>query len=218
MKNIEIIKEGKEYLVINKPAGLVVQEGPGHLEGTLDKMGDWFLVHRLDSGTSGLLLLAKTQTALEFFQNQFKNRTVEKKYLALAAGKVEPQNGRINLPIMRHPQKRKTMTISYLDKGKVALTEYHTLKNFVKIATLLDVQIFTGRMHQIRVHLKHLGYPIVGDQTYFNKVSKKLGKIYHLKRQFLHAYYLKFQAPDGAIVELKSDLPDDLQDVLDELE
>lgn len=218
MNKIEIIKEGREYLVINKPAGLVVQEGPGHLEGTLDKMGDWFLVHRLDSGTSGLLLLAKTETAREFFQNQFKNRTVAKKYLALAAGKVEPQNGKINLPIVRHPQKRKTMTISYLNKGKTALTEYQTLKNYGQEATLLGVQIFTGRMHQIRVHLKHLGYPIIGDQTYFNKVSKKLGKKYGLHRQFLHAYYLKFQTPDGSTIELKSDLPEDLQNVLDSLE
>lgn len=209
---IKIIKEGKDWLVIEKPTGLVVQEGPGHAEGTLDKMGDWFLVHRLDSGTSGLLLLAKTETARDFFQTQFKNRTIEKKYLALVAGHLEPKKGEIKLPILRHPKHRQQMTISYLDKGKPAITQYQVIKYFSN-ASLLEVKPLTGRMHQIRVHLKHLGHPVIGDQTYNTKESKKISKSLGLNRQFLHASYLKFHSPDGALIELKSNLPEDLEKI-----
>lgn len=213
---IKIIKETKNWLVIEKPAGLVVQEGPEHETETLDKMGDWFLVHRLDKDTSGLLLLAKNETTRDFLQNQFKNRTIEKKYLALVAGKLEPKKGEIKLPILRHPRHRQQMTISYLEKGKPAITQYQVIKYFPH-TTLLEVKPLTGRMHQIRVHLKYLGFPIIGDQTYNNKLSKKLSRVYGLSHQFLHASYLKFRTPDGTTIELKSELPEDLQNVLEKV-
>lgn len=228
-----IIYEDRDLLVINKPAGLVVHEGSGNVGTTLvdlilnkypemkklnwDDFSRPGIVHRLDKDTSGLIIVAKNSKTLNYLQKQFHDRKVEKIYLALVLGHVEPKNGEIKISIDRHHKIGKKMSVSYLGEGKPSITKYHTISNYNfnnDDLTLLEVRPKTGRMHQIRVHLKHKGHPVIGDQIYETKLSKKLSKELGLRRQFLHAHQLKITMPNGKEKEFISHLPENLKMIL----
>jgi len=214
---IDIIYEDGDFLVINKKAGMVVhptQDHPsetlvnallyhfGNLPGIAETLRPG-IVHRLDKGTSGLLVVAKKVGALENLKNQFKSKKVIKKYLLLVGGRVEKNWGKIVDQISRHPKDPRRFTID--QSGKEAETSYTVLERF-KNATFLEVVPKTGRTHQIRVHLSHIGHPIVGDRLYGGKP---------LFRIFLHSAYLEFTHPStGKRVSFESELPVDLQNIL----
>jgi len=213
---LNIVYEDQDLLIVDKPAGLTVHPAPGHPQDTLvnallarypslpgdrPRLG---VVHRLDKDTSGLLIVAKSQQAYHFLSQKFKERGVAKRYLALVKGKPLSPEGEIAAPIARHPKKRKEMTIVW--GGREAETNYKVIKYF-KDCSLLEVTPQTGRTHQIRVHLAFIGHPVVGDKVYGVKSP-------HVKRQFLHAHYLKFPLPQGGEIELTSPLPPDLEEAL----
>jgi 23S rRNA pseudouridine1911/1915/1917 synthase len=200
---LEIIFENEDLVVINKAAGMVVHPGAGHQEGTLvhavlahapelegisgeQRPG---VVHRLDKDTSGLILLAKNDPAHHWLQEQFRLREVTKIYLALVDGKPPTPIGRIEAAIGRDTAHRQRMSVLPDDKGRQAVSEYLTIEQFSN-HTLLEVHPFTGRTHQIRVHLAFIGCPIVGDEVYgYRKPSIALG------RHFLHAARLTIRLP-----------------------
>ena len=176
------------------------------------------IIHRLDKDTSGILLVAKTPEALIFFQKQFKNREVEKKYLALVVGNIKEDKGEIKTLIGRAPgDKRKQKAYLPNEPGsegkREAITKYKVLQRF-KDYTLLKVKIETGRRHQIRCHLSYIHHPIAGDKMYGFKNSPVPEG---LDRQFLHAAYLKIQLPGGEIKEFESELPKELKKIINNL-
>lgn len=223
---LDVVFENADMLVINKPAGMVVHPAPGHESGTLvhavlgyaedlegiggeERPG---IVHRLDKDTSGLLLIAKNERAQRWLQEQFKNRRVEKIYLALVDGVPPTPTGRIEAPVGRHPIDRKRMAIVSSAKGREAISEYRVLERFPQ-HTLLEVRPFTGRTHQIRLHLAFLGCPVVGDVLYGRRRSS-----IPLQRHFLHAFRLKITLPGEAEPRcFEAPLPSELQAVLDQL-
>lgn len=227
--DFKIIYEDKDLLVIDKPTGIVVfPEGKTTEKTLVDYIIEKYpelknvggsprygVVHRLDKDTSGILLVAKTTEALIFLQKQFKSRGVEKKYIALATGIIKNDSGIIKTLIGRSPQdKRKQKVYSLEEPNKTgkreAVTEYKVVKQFEDY-TLLEVEIKTGRKHQIRCHLAYIHHPIAGDKLYRFKDSPTPEG---LDRQFLHAYYLKITLPSGQIKEFKSDLPEELEKIL----
>lgn len=205
MQNLEIpIIYGDENLIVyDKPAGLNSDDIPKR-------------IHRLDKDTSGILLAAKNDKALEFFQKQFKERKVEKKYLALTAGNIKNQKGEIETLLGRAPKDRRKQK-AYLihepgaDGKRMAKTRYKLLQRF-KNYDLIEAEPLTGRKHQIRAHLAFLGHPVAGDKMYgFKNQSVPEG----LKRHFLHASYLKIILPNQEIREFRTELPKDLKNVLE---
>jgi 23S rRNA pseudouridine1911/1915/1917 synthase len=229
--DIKVIYEDNDVLVVDKPAGLVVFPEGQTTERTLiealikkypelKNAGEaprYGIVHRLDKDTSGVLLVAKSNEALIFLQKQFINREVEKKYVCLVEGVMENDSGNIKTLIARakgDPRKQKTYSaINAPKSAREAITEYKVLERF-KDYTLLEVQIKTGRRHQIRCHFSYLHHPIAGDKLYSFKNSKIPEG---LTRQFLHAKYLKIKLPDGETKEFQSNLPEELQKVLKNL-
>ena len=227
-ENIElsIIYEDENVVVIDKPAGMVVHPSAGHDQGTLvhaalahspflagigGKMRPG-IVHRLDKNTSGLILIAKNEPSHKWLQQQFKEREVEKKYLALVDGRPVTPNGRIIAPIMRDRYDRKKMAIAPEGEGRYAETEYHTLKEY-KFHTYLDVHPLTGRTHQIRVHMASIRCPIAGDTLYGYRNPSIA-----LERHFLHAYRITICLLNERTPRtFQADLPDDLKNVLDGL-
>jgi 23S rRNA pseudouridine1911/1915/1917 synthase len=204
---------------------LVVHPSPGHWHGTLvhavlyhcpdlEGVGGAHrpgIVHRLDKDTSGLILVAKNDRAHRDLQAQFKGREVQKTYLALVYGRVSPPSGEIAAAVGRDIRERKRMAI--VEGGRAAVTRYETLGCYRKY-TLLACRPLTGRTHQIRVHLAHIGHPIVGDGVYGGRRRPSVP----CPRQFLHAHRIRFRLPaTGEEVELTSPLPPDLQAVLDAL-
>jgi len=224
--------EDNDLLAVDKPAGLpVFKEGNIKDKTLIDYLIEQFpelkstgspqrygVVHRLDKDTSGLLLVAKNDKALIFLQKQFKNRKVEKKYLALVVGDIKQDKGIIETLIGRAPKDGKKQKVFFSGEPgsqnkRQAVTEYKVLDRYENY-TLLEVIPKTGRKHQIRCHLAYIQHPIAGDKVYgFKNQSCPKG----LARHFLHASYLKFQLPDGEIKEVKSDLPGDLKKVLEEI-
>ena len=202
---MEIIYQDDDVLVVNKPPGLVIDREA--LE-TPDRL----VVHRLDKDTSGLLVFAKTEEALENLQQQFKERDVKKRYLALVRGKVEPRSGTIDKPIGRAPKGIGKFVV--VEGGRPSVTKY-VAAEFYSAQTLLDVTPLTGRTHQIRVHLKSIGHPIVGDKLYASRRQQREDEKI-IERQFLHAYRLGFEHPrTGEWLTFEIGLPEDLQKVLD---
>lgn len=229
--NLKIIYEDENVLVVDKPAGIVVFPEGKTKETTLidillnqhpelKNAGEeprYGIVHRLDKDTSGILLVAKNTESLIFLQNQFKTRTVQKKYLCLVIGCPKSAKGKIETLIARDKKTGKKQKIilpnspeSKRQSARQAITEYQVLKKF-KNYSLLEVVIKTGRKHQIRAHLAYLGHPIARDKLYGFK-NQSCPK--DLNRQFLHASYLKIKLPDGKIKEFQSKLPEDIQKVL----
>ena len=225
---LDIRYEDKDLLLINKPAGMVVHPAIGHPSGTLvnavlgychDLAGVGGekrpgIVHRLDMDTSGLILVAKNDKALHHLQEQFKNRTIHKAYLALAEGQVQPPSALIDAPIGRDQRQRKKMTVirNRSAKSRPATTEYDTHTTFDDY-TLLNCILHTGRTHQIRVHLSYIGHPIVGDTVYGRRKPTM-----PIKRQFLHAARLIFKRPsDETPLQFEAELPPDLQKALETL-
>ncbi len=214
---IDILFEDEQCLVLNKPPGLVVHPAPGHdrqtlanalihhrpeLDGVGNIAGRPGIVHRLDKDTSGLLLVAKSETAFNHLSAQFKARNVEKKYLGLVYGQPKGEIGQINLPIGRHTIHRKKMSSSRYSKGRTAETLWRIKARYDQIA-LIEYTIKTGRTHQIRVHSAAIGCPIIGDSVYginkphrFLKNNRKLASVIRsVNRQMLHAWQIQFAHP-----------------------
>jgi 23S rRNA pseudouridine1911/1915/1917 synthase len=223
---LDIVYEDADLLVVNKPAGLVVHPAPGHADDTLVNALLAYLpalrgagngektrpgiVHRLDKDTSGLLIVAKTPRAHAALVEQMKRHEVIKRYIALVEGNVSLDQGSIDAPIGRDPRHRQQMAITVVG-SREARTHFRVLRRFAR-HTLLELQLETGRTHQIRLHLKAIGHPVVGDSVYG---SGNALKRVPLKRQFLHASQLHFHHPvTGQLLELEAPLPDDLQNVL----
>lgn len=221
---LQIVYEDDDVLVIDKPAGLVVHPAPGHPRGTLANavLGHWRgtpaeagqglrlgLVHRLDKDTSGLLVVARHEAAQASLARQMQEGQVEKRYLALVRGQPSPPAGVIDAPIGRDPRDRTRMTVR--PAGRAARTHYRTVE-LLGSYTLLELRLETGRTHQIRVHCRALGHPIIGDPVY-GIPDRRLG----LSRQFLHAAGLRFAHPrDGRPLAFTSPLPPDLAAALAE--
>jgi 23S rRNA pseudouridine1911/1915/1917 synthase len=217
---LDVLYEDEWLVVVNKPAGMVVHPGAGNKKetlanallyhcGRLADSGDELrpgIVHRLDKDTSGVIVVAKNDRALRSLAKQFQKRTVKKRYIALVKGRVELDNGVVEAPVARHAVNRQKMDIEYV-KGKKARTVYHVVRRF-KGFTFLQLELETGRTHQIRVHMKHIGHPVLGDRTY--------GRTDGIRRQALHAEMLGFTHPDtGKYVEFHAPIPRDIQEILD---
>jgi 23S rRNA pseudouridine1911/1915/1917 synthase len=229
---LTILYEDSDVVVIDKPAGMVVHPGAGHSGGTvvnallhhvedLSGIGGELrpgIVHRLDRGTSGVMVAAKNDPAHQELSRQFHDREVEKEYIALVWGLVQPGK-RIDAPIGRDPNDRQKMS-TRARRARSAVTRVTWALN-LRGVTLVHVAIHTGRTHQIRVHLNSIGHPIVGDPTYggvHRHVANDIRAVQRLERPFLHAARLKFTHPsDGRVMEFESPLPADLQSVLDEI-
>jgi 23S rRNA pseudouridine1911/1915/1917 synthase len=230
---LDIVYEDDVMVVVNKPAGLVVHPGAGVSSGTLanalafhfeqlSQLGGNFrpgIVHRLDRGTSGLIVVAKTEAAHEQLADQFRDRTVFKSYVALVHGNLERDEGTIDQPIRRDPRNRVRMTVAR--GGRSALSIYRVRKRYERF-TLVDVELKTGRTHQIRVHLAWLKHPVVGDETYGggrdNTVQDAAlrAQIRKLGRQFLHAEQLRVAHPKtGSEMRFTAPLPAELTSLLD---
>ncbi len=222
---LDIIYEDKDLLVVNKAAGMVVHPAPGHVDDTLvnalialypdiqrenseQRPG---IIHRLDKDTSGLIIVARNAATHSALADQMKRHAIVKRYLALVEGVVALDQGSIDAPIGRNPRHRQQMAITTV-RSRAARTHFRVQERFER-HTLLLLELETGRTHQIRVHLKAIGHPIVGDPVYG---SGSINRGLTLKRQFLHAYQLKFTHPTtGNAVNLEAPLPEDLQAVLD---
>jgi 23S rRNA pseudouridine1911/1915/1917 synthase len=235
----EIVFEDNSFIVVNKPAGLVVHPAPGHRDGTLvhgllshckDLSGIGGtsrpgIVHRLDKDTSGLIVVAKNDAVHHSLSTQFKSGNVKKQYMVLLHGPITPKNGVIDLPIARHHKKRREMAVVF-SGGKRALTTWRTVKDYPSGLTLAGVSLRTGRTHQIRVHFSYLGHPVVGDPVYGigkrwwkNRGPLLLELSSLITRQMLHAMRLGFIHPAyGQPVEFEAALPKDMITVIDCLE
>ncbi len=226
---LDIVEETEDYLVLNKPAGLITHPGSTHLindtliNGVIDycpaivEIGEDDMrpgiVHRLDRDVSGLIVIAKTEAMFVHLKQQFKERSVEKKYQALVHGVMSKPNDEINFSITRSSRNRTKMSARPDQSGKTALTKYSVLKQYQNYA-LLDISIETGRTHQIRVHLSAINHPIVGDEVYKPK-SLKTRK--QLNRIFLHANKLSFLDLNNSQKSYQLDLPSDLNTILNSL-
>ncbi len=219
--DLDVIYEDEHLLAVNKPSDMVVHPAYGHQSGTLVNalLGYWpqaadvggpdrsGIVHRLDKDTSGLILVAKSETTHAALQRLFKRRQVEKSYLALVEGHPDPRQGLIDAPVGRDKRNRKRMAI--VRSGREARTAYRVSELF-DAHSLVELQPETGRTHQIRVHLAWLGYPVVGDRVYGYRKQRLLKH-----RQFLHAHKLELIHPITQVpLLLSAPLPQDLNDLL----
>ena len=222
--DLDIYYEDEDVLVVNKPKGMVVHPAPGHMTGTLVNglMGHCKdlsgingvlrpgIVHRIDKDTSGLLMVAKNDMAHEGLVQQLVDKSVTRKYTALAHGNIQHHHGTIDAPIGRDKKDRQSMTVD--PDGKHAVTHFTVLENF-KDFTLVECQLETGRTHQIRVHMKYIGFPLAGDPKYGPKKTFEIGG------QALHAGVLGFIHPrTKEYMEFSSELPEYFQKLLKQLE
>lgn len=225
VENLEIVFNDEDIVVVNKPAGVASHPSPGWRGATVvgalmangytitttgaqERQG---VVHRLDVGTTGLMVLAKNESAYSHLKDQFRSRTVSKIYHALVQGHMDPAEGTIDAPINRHP--RDDYRFAVVADGKPSITHYTTLE-FFPACSLLEVELETGRTHQIRVHFSALHHPLVGDITYGadHTLASKLG----INRPWLHAKTLAFTHPrTGERVEFVTDYPEELKKVLE---
>lgn len=221
--NLEIYYEDSDVLVVNKPRGMVVHPAPGHMSGTLVN-GLMFhckdlsgingvlrpgIVHRIDKDTSGLLMVAKNDLAHESLVNQLVAKSVTRKYKAIVHGVIPHDFGTVDAPLGRDTKDRQSMTV--VDHGKHAVTHFHVLERF-KDFTFVECQLETGRTHQIRVHMKYIGYPLAGDPKYGPK------KTLDINGQALHAGVLGFNHPrTSEYLEFEAPLPEDIELLLTQL-
>jgi 23S rRNA pseudouridine1911/1915/1917 synthase len=233
---LDILYEDEDVVVVNKPAGMTVHAGADNARGTLvnallgrgqalSQGGDALrpgIVHRLDKDTSGIILVAKNDAAHAKLGEAFRQRTVKKTYVALVHGVLKEDRGRIDLAIGRDPKRRVRMAArrnAALGSARAARTDWHVLAR-IDTTTLVEVQLHTGRTHQIRVHFSALRHPVVGDTLYGAAPQLRIGKITlpPLGRNFLHAAKLGFTQPrTGAWIELRAPLPPNLRAFLQEL-
>jgi 23S rRNA pseudouridine1911/1915/1917 synthase len=224
---ISVIYEDDDVLIVDKQAGLVVHPAPGHWRGTLVNAllarGDHYggiagvarpgIVHRLDRDTSGLLIVARNDAAQQSVMAQLKARRVRKTYLALVQGSVNAALGRIEAPIGRDPKDRKRMAV--VPDGRAAVTGYRVKERFPEW-TLLELDLITGRTHQIRVHFAALGHSVAGDPVYGTGTARKGPD--GLERLFLHAWRVELVSPtSGRLIRVEAPLPAELEAVLDGL-
>lgn len=236
--DLDIVYEDNDLIVVNKPAGMVVHPGHGNYSGTLlnaliyhfdnlpknssDRPG---LVHRIDKDTTGLLVVAKTEHAMNHLSNQFAQKTSEREYVAIVWGDVKEDQGTIEGNIGRHPKNRLQNTVfldGEADKGKPAVTHYKVLERLGYV-TLVSCKLETGRTHQIRVHMKHIGHTLFNDERYggekilkgttFTKYKQFVDNCFKiLPRQALHAKTLGFEHPTtGEFMRFSTEIPDDMQ-------
>lgn len=216
---IDLVYEDKDMVIINKNPGVIVHPAQGYYTGTLVNAVLYHIkdlstingiirpgiVHRLDKDTSGLIVIAKNDTAHVKLTDMFKDKTIEKRYVCICKGNFKNSSGRIETLIGRDPRDRKKMAV-VTENGKIAITNYEVLDS-VQGFSLVDVKIETGRTHQIRVHMKSLNHPILGDEIYGS--GSELAK-----RQMLHSYYLKFNHPiTGKEIVILGELKEDFKDV-----
>ncbi len=229
---VEIVFEDEELVVVNKRAGMITHPGAGVFTGTLvnallSRIGSSLkgingtlrpgIVHRLDKDTSGLLVVAKSEKALHHLQKEIKERKARRVYFAVVEGVVETNDGTINLPIGRHPTKRKEMWV--VENGRPSVTHYQVLSRSSKFS-LLKVTLETGRTHQIRVHTSYNGFPVVGDIVYNRKTTGTLPARHKLglSGHALHAAQLAFTHPiTGELLEFQTAVPSDMQALIDKL-
>ena len=223
---LEILYEDDDIIVVNKPKGMVVHPANGNPDGTLvnaimsickdslSGIGGEIrpgIVHRLDKNTSGAIIIAKNDKAHINLSEQLKNHEINKTYIALVRGIVKENNATINMPIGRSKKDRKKMDVD--KNGKEAITHFKVLRRY-KDCTLLEINIETGRTHQIRVHLSHIGYPIIGDEVYSNGKNK-----WNIEGQCLHAKSLDFKHPiTEKEMHIEAELPKYFQKILEELD
>ena len=222
--DIDIIYEDSDIIVVNKPKDMVVHPAVGNKTGTLVNaiLGKYELsdingevrpgiVHRLDKNTTGVLVVAKNNYAHQKIAEQIQNRETKKTYIALVKGVISENNGEINMPIGRHLTDRKKMAV--VKNGKEAITKFKVLKRYIEGYTLVEIDLKTGRTHQIRVHMSHIGFPIVGDDVYSNGKNN-----FGITSQMLHAYKISFCHPTkNEIVEYVAEIPDYFNNVLKKL-
>lgn len=221
--DLDIYYEDSYVLVVNKPRGMVVHPSPGHTTGTLvngllahckdlsgiNGMLRPGIVHRIDKDTSGLLMVAKNDVAHESLAKQLMEKSVTRKYYAIVHGNIPHDYGTIDAPIGRDPKDRQSMAV--VDNGKEAVTHFRVLERFNKY-TFIECQLETGRTHQIRVHMKYIGYPLVGDPKYGPRKTINFGG------QVLHAGVLGFKHPiTGEYLHFEAPLPDDFKKLLNVL-
>lgn len=218
---LDVIYEDEDILVINKPKNMVVHPAVGNRTGTLvnailgkTELSDYNgkyrpgIVHRLDKDTTGVLVIAKNNVAHQKIAEQMQKRETKKVYLALVRGIIKEDNGVIDLPIGRHPTDRKKMAV--VKEGRPALTHFKVIKR-LESYTLVEVELKTGRTHQIRVHMAHIGHPVVGDTVYSNGKNP-----FGVTSQMLHAYRLGFHHPrTGEWMEFEAPLPKELQGLME---
>ncbi len=218
---LNVVYVDDDIIVVDKPAGMVVHPAPGHPRGTLVNALLWHypgmhigggirpgIVHRIDRDTSGLLVIARNDYALQQLQQQQLAHTMHKEYIALVEGGFKTDSGTVDAAIARHPRDRLRMAI--MDDGRAARTHWRVIERFQQ-QTVLALTLETGRTHQIRVHCQHMRHPIIGDPMYGVQISKP-----RLERQFLHAHKLGFLHPrSNEAIEFSSPLPADLQRILD---
>jgi len=239
---LAVLYEDADLLVIDKPAGLVVHPGPGQPDSTLvnallahcgaslsgvggvNRPG---IVHRLDKDTSGLIVVAKHDAAHHALAAQFAGRTIDRAYLAVVWGVPMPPSGRIEGNIGRHPKDRKRMAVVGAGRGKPAATNYRTLKRFGDGAALVECRLETGRTHQIRVHMAHIGHPLIGDPVYGRRTPARAGAlppgteaaVRAFSRQALHARLIGFDHPrTGERLKFESVPPHDIDALVRALE
>ncbi|WMM26874.1 RluA family pseudouridine synthase [Tissierella sp. MB52-C2] len=217
--DIDIVYEDFDLLILNKQPNIVVHPTKSHQENTLSNGISYYFkekgikkkirfVNRLDMNTTGILIVAKNSFAHQQMALQFESNIVEKKYQAIVKGRVEKQEDYIDLPIGREEEKSIRKAIK--EEGQEALTKYSVIERY-EDATLLDIQIFTGRSHQIRVHLNHIGHPIIGDTLYDEESTQ-------IHRQALHSYYLKIKHPrTKEYIEFIAPLPRDMEELINHL-
>lgn len=231
---LEIVFEDEHLIIVNKPAGLVVHPAAGHADGTLvnallhhchgklsgiggvQRPG---IVHRIDKDTSGLLVVAKSNPAHEGLAKLFAAHDIERRYFAIVSGVPAPPAGTVRTQIGRSTVNRKKMAVLPENKGKHAVTHYRTIENFGK-AALIECTLETGRTHQVRVHMAHIGHPLIGDTVYSNRQNPyRIGPNQSkFERQALHAASLGFIHPiSGETLRFESSLPEDMQLLLSQL-
>ena len=231
--DLDVIHEDKAIIILNKPAGLVVHPGAGnqkhtlvnallHFDEKLDVLPRAGIIHRLDKDTTGIMIIARTIESYTYLVNELQKRNIKRNYKAIICGQLVA-GGVIENKIGRHPVHRTKMAVT--DKGKLATTHYRIIKKFQHY-TYLDIQLGTGRTHQIRVHMNNEKHPIIGDPLYGKNTFIKKGIdaslrefIKNFKRQALHAYNLEFTHPiSKKIISLKAELPDDMNNLIKILE
>jgi len=230
---LDVIHEDKAIIILNKPAGLVVHPGAGnpkhtlvnallHFDEKLDVLPRAGIIHRLDKDTTGIMIIARTIESYTYLVNELQERNIKRNYKAIICGQLVA-GGVIENKIGRHPVHRTKMAVT--DKGKLATTHYRIIKKFQHY-TYLDIQLGTGRTHQIRVHMNNEKHPIIGDPLYGKNTFIKKGInaslrefIKNFKRQALHAYNLEFTHPvSKKIISLNAELPDDMNNLIKILE